>query len=112
MNRDEFAILLARRSKTTKVALTQDEARQTIDLMVDILSETLSKPDGYVSFKGFGTLSVDRRIRRGRAGQLQIGNTQETKQASRIAHYIRFKPSVVLKDKLKLNIFASKYTED
>ncbi|MGB7341260.1 MAG: HU family DNA-binding protein, partial [Phototrophicaceae bacterium] len=66
MNRDELAILLARRSKTTKVVMTQDEARQAIDMMVDILSETLSKPDGYVSFKGFGTLSVDRRIRGGR----------------------------------------------
>ena len=112
MNKRELVIALARRSKTTRCRLTRSQARIVVDTLFDILEDELTQPEGYLAIEHFGTLKVDRRIRRGRAGRLNVGNTDETQQPTKIAYYISFKPSESLKQKLQENRFKSKYTEE
>ena len=112
MNKRELVIALARRSKTTRCRLTRPQARIVVDTLFDILEEELTQPEGYLAIEHFGTLKVDRRIRRGRAGRLNVGNTGEMQQPTRVAYHIRFSPSDTLKKKLQENRFKSKYTEE
>lgn len=112
MNKQELVIALAQRSKTSRCRLTRPQARLVVDALFEILEEELTQPEGYLAIEHFGTLKVDRRIRRGRAGRLKVGNTGETQAALRVAYYICFKASDTLKRKLRENRWKAKYTEE
>ena len=64
MNVTQLINEIARRTKKTRYQLMRPEVEQAITLMVEILGEEMSKPNGKFSIDNFGILEVQRRVRK------------------------------------------------
>ncbi len=103
MNVTELINEIARRTKKTRYQLTRPEVEQAITLMVEILGEEMTKPNGKLSIDNFGILEVQRRVRKN-GGMIRSGNSTQTRElTSGVSYRCRFKASRALQKTLREN---------
>lgn len=101
MNVTELINEIARRTKKTRYQLTRPEVEQAVTIMVDILREELSQPNGKFSIDNFGILEVQRRIRKN-GGAIRIGSSDQMRPPStEVSYRCRFKASRALQKTLR-----------
>ena len=101
MNVTELINEVARRTKKTRYQLTRPEVEQAITIMVDILREELSQPNGKFSIDNFGILEVQQRMRKN-GGSIRIGNSDQMRSPStEISYRCHFKASRALQKALR-----------
>lgn len=99
MNRSDLVEEIARRSRQTHHRLLEREVRQVIDLLIELVAEELSRPDGRVGLLGVGILEVQS-FRVG--GQLKDIRTGEMISLDDNLRYrVRFKAALPLKNALR-----------
>jgi nucleoid DNA-binding protein len=104
MNRSELIFEIAKRSKVRPVVLTRQQVELVIDLLLELMTEELSRPDGAVRLGEFGVLEVQKRVRRqGKSGLLLDGRSGAVREVSRVAYHFRFRPSRKLRQELQKN---------
>ena len=114
LNRTDLIIEIARQTKTTSRQLTRDDVEHVIDIMLDIMQDQLTQPDGGIRLGELGLLGVhERRISPGKSqGTLIHPDTgEEIGHKSRVHHRIQFKSTRSLRQKLKERVPLFKYEE-
>lgn len=101
MNRTELINEISKRTKTGRQPFTRSEVAHVIDIMLDIFEDQLTRPDGQIRLGELGVLGVQRRVRKGEAGQLRNIQTGVDMKTPKIAYYIQFQATKGLKKKLK-----------
>jgi hypothetical protein len=92
MNTTEIIYEIARRSKHTPRPMTREEISVTMDLLLDILSEELSRIDGEIRLKRIGILRV--KIHQYSGGSLKRGQSLVQQPDKFRMHYYRLSLSV------------------
>lgn len=80
MNTTELIHEVARRSKATRTPLTREQTAQAVDLLLDLMREQLSQPDGEVRLKSFCTIRVVSAVRR-------TGNLRHERDVGAVRYY-------------------------
>lgn len=111
MKKADLIYALARRSKGSSHPLSREAAEVAVNLLLEIIQEEISQPEGLIAIDNFGKFIVERRTKLGRAGLLRQGNSPETTTASRVSYHICFKPSDTLKARLQRNRSIHKYKD-
>lgn len=99
MNTTELTNEIARRSKVTRTRLSRREVSAVLDLLLDVMAEELSQPEGKVILTNFATLSVEPGQRSG--GQLRSGEQLRDQALGETYHWLRFRASRALTARLR-----------
>ena len=111
MNVTELINEIARRTKKTRYQLTRPEVEQAITIMVEILAEEMSRPNGKLSIDNFGILEVQQRIRKN-GGAIRIGSSNQMRSPStEVSYRCRFKASRALQKRLREKARAANATQ-
>ena len=94
MNTTELAYEIARRSKAGRDRLTREQATRALDLLLQVMSDELTKPAGRVQLRNFATITVEQGVLRG--GALRSG----TQRAGERYYCLRFRTSRFQKARL------------
>ena len=111
MNRTDLINLIAKKSRVSHRPFTRDDVTHMLDIMLDIFEDQLTRPDGEIRLGELGILGVQRRVRRGKSGQLKNIHTGSDMKTTKISYYIRFQPTNNLKKKLKQRKAEWKYLD-
>jgi len=100
MNTTELINEIARRSQITRTRLTRQQVGLIIDLLLEVLADELSQPDGEIRLKQFGVFSV-------KAGKMPHGSLNVGKEsvhrnpAGKLYYRVIFHPNRRLSAKIK-----------
>lgn len=112
MNRTDLINLIASKTKPTRRQFSRDDVAHVVDIMLEVFEDQLTRPDGEIRLGELGVLGVQRRVRKGEAGQLRNIQTGEVMKTPRISFHIRFQATKGLKQKLKERRAEWKYLDD
>ncbi|MDQ7026250.1 MAG: hypothetical protein Q9P01_13225 [Anaerolineae bacterium] len=92
MNTTQLIYEIACRSKHSRRPLTREDVSLAMDLLLDILLEELTKPEGEIRLRHIGILRLKKCRYSG--GQLKIGQSPAQIQKNQGKHYYRLTLSV------------------
>ena len=101
MNTTELINEIAQRTQQTRTRMTRQEVGLVVDLLLEVMTEELTKPDGEVRLKGVGIFAVKAAKMPG--GSLRQGQSEPIMQNSSARSYrkVSFRVSHSLARRLK-----------
>jgi nucleoid DNA-binding protein len=101
MNQQQLSRIIARKSKGTATKFTTKEVEYFLDLLLEAMTEELTRPGGKITFSNFGILEVVKQ--RSHGGKLRVGNSDELVDVSPTRHVIKWRVSRILLAKLRID---------
>ena len=114
LNRTDLIVQIARISKGTDRQLTRKDVAHVLDILLDIVEEQLTRPDGAIHLGELGRLEVRRRVRRRgtNGGTLKNIHTDELIHVPRVTYRVQFQPTRTLKAALRARLSEWTYLDD
>jgi len=101
MNMQQLSRIVARKSKGTAIPLTNPQVEHCLALLLEAMTEELTRPGGKIAFSNFGILEVVEQQSRG--GKLRVGNSDKLADVSSVRHVVKWRPSRRIQTKLRAN---------